>query len=146
MWTIPELELALGKQAQVQDGSWAMEELGGSSHCLVVTSTEHGGAEIFITVDEDQMLMSALLFPLDAVSDRAALNEELLRTHKLLPLSTVGITEVPDAGTWYELFGALSNQSTIENVVLELETLLGNYLQVAEAYADKVNTDAASAA
>lgn len=141
MWTLDELARALDARPEAQQEEWRIESLGGTEPCLLLSSSAHGDAELYITVDEDQMLMSALLFPVNAVRDSAELNEELLRTHKLLPLSTVGITEVPDAGAWYELFGSLSNRSTLDDVVLEIETLLANFLQLAETYAERVDLD-----
>ena len=80
------------------------------------------------------MLASVLLWPVASVGDEAAFNAELLRDHKLLPLSTFGITAGPDGRPWYELFGALSTRSTVDSVLTEIITLGDNTLEIAEAY------------
>ena len=78
--------------------------------------------------------MDTLLWPVDEVANPAAFNELLLRTHKILPLSTFGVGRGPDGKDYYEMFGALSSGSILESVILEIETLADNAMQAAAAY------------
>ena len=71
---------------------------------------------------------------LGGVSDSAAFNGMLLKTHKLLPLSTFGIRQGPDGRDYYEMFGSLSAGSDLEAIVFEIETLADNAMQVAADY------------
>ncbi len=134
MWTNQMLLETLRESEQVKNGDWEVELIQGSEECLVVTMHSQGDLEIFVSASGDQILASVLLWPVDAVPDQASFNAELLRDHKLLPLSTFGITVGPDNKPWYELFGALSTRSTVDSVMTELVTLADNTLQIAEAY------------
>ncbi|MDM2825259.1 DUF2170 family protein, partial [Citrobacter sp. Cpo089] len=55
----------------------------------------------------------------------------LLRNQKLLPLSSVGISRVQQ-DEYYVAFGALSLNSSLDDVVLEMTTLAENALDLAE--------------
>ena len=89
-------------------------------------------ARVVLTVEGDQMLGSTLLWKRSEEADPRAFEEKALRMHKFLPLSTIGITTL-GGEDWYELFGALSAGSTLDNVVLELTFLVQNALDLAEA-------------
>ena len=81
-----------------------------------------------------QILVDTLLLPVDEVNDPAAFNTFILKTHKLLPLSTFGIRLGPDGKDYYEMFGSLSAGSILESVIFEIETLADNAMQAAAAY------------
>lgn len=134
MWTNQMLLETLRESEQVKAGDWDVELIQGSDECLVVTMHSQGDLEVFVSASGDQILASVLLWPVASVPNQAEFNAELLRDHKLLPLSTFGITTGPDNQPWYELFGALSTRSTVDSVMTELVTLAENTLQVAEAY------------
>ncbi|ABX23097.1 hypothetical protein SARI_03261 [Salmonella enterica subsp. arizonae serovar 62:z4,z23:-] len=59
----------------------------------------------------------------------------MLRDQKVLPLSSVGITWVKQEG-YYVAFGALSLNSSLDDVTLEITTLVENALDVAEITQD----------
>lgn len=128
-WSLLSLFEAIGETDEVVNGQIELELI---DDCIIATMTEHGDLPVVITVSEQQMLMQAALFPLSAIKDPVALNEEFLRTHKYLPLSTVAIERINNQDQ-YVLFGALSASSTLENVMLELSTLATNVLNVADA-------------
>ena len=65
-------------------------------------------------------------------------NDEVLRTHKLFPLSTISLDTMPDGNQYYTMFGALSATSIIENVIFEIETLADNVIKATEAYGDYI--------
>lgn len=57
--------------------------------------------------------------------DVNALNDEILRTHKMFPLSTIGINNIA-GDDYYVAFGSLSSQSKEESVLIEIATLYRN--------------------
>ena len=57
------------------------------------------------------------------VRDAVAFNEEVLRSHKLFPLSSIGLEKMVDGRDCYTMFGALSSSSTLSDVVFEIELL-----------------------
>lgn len=101
------------------------------SDVLRVTLKERGDLDVLMTVSGDQVLCSVLLTPCDAVPARAQFERRVLSMHKLIPLSSFGITTV---GTedWYELFGALSARSDAEALVQEVAVLATNAVEAAE--------------
>lgn len=92
---------------------------------LRVTIKEKGHLDVFVVTGGDQVLVSVLLTPAGAVPRREAFERLCLRTHKLVPLSTFGLTMV-NGEEWYELFGSLSARSAAEVVVEEVAVLVSN--------------------
>lgn len=128
-WTTQSLFDAMYELDVVTNGEITITRVG---DCLAATMHEYGDLPVVISTSENQMLMESVLFPVAVVKDKDALNDEFLRNHKYLPLSTVAI-ETFNGEDHYVLFGALSATSTLENVMLELTTLADNVLTVAEA-------------
>ncbi len=93
------------------------------------------GIEAFLAVAGEQILVEALLFPQNAVKDVSALNDTILRTHKLFPLTTLCINEI-NGESYYAAFGSLSSQSKAETVVIEVATLFRNIEAFLELYQD----------
>jgi hypothetical protein len=113
-------------------------ELG--SDVLRVTLKERGDLDVLMTVSGDQVLCSVLLTPCDAVPARAQFERRALSMHKLIPLSSFGITTI--GGTeWYELFGALSARSDAEALVHEVAVLATNAVEAAEWIGEWVEAD-----
>ncbi len=92
---------------------------------LRVTLKDMGHLDVFVVAGGDQILASVMLAPAESVPNRAAFERLALRTHKLVPLSTFGISVV-NGEEWYELFGSLSARSSAEVVVEEIAVLAGN--------------------
>jgi uncharacterized protein YjfI (DUF2170 family) len=63
------------------------------------------------------------------------MNEEILKSHMIFPLTSVGITNVADE-EYYTAFGALSSQSKGESIMIEVETLFQNVAAFIDAYQD----------
>jgi len=91
--------------------------------------------EAFLAVAGEQILVEVLLFPQEQVTDINALNNDILRTHKMFPLSTIGINEI-DGNSYYVAFGSLSSQSKAESVVIEVATLFRNVEAFIDLYQD----------
>lgn len=127
-WDLTRLEEMLSKQ----DG-WAVHSENG---CLFITNED--GLDAFVAVSGAQIVVESLLFPKSQVKDSAGLNNEILKTHQLFPLTTIGISSVEDE-EYYVSFGSLSSQSKEESVVIEIETLFDNVTGFLDAYEDYLN-------
>ncbi|PSW22246.1 DUF2170 domain-containing protein [Photobacterium sanctipauli] len=101
----------------------------------VLTIHNEDGIEAYLAVSGEQILVEILLFPAGQVADTAKLNEEILRTHKMFPLSTIGINTL-DGESYYVAFGSLSSQSKAESIVIEVATLFRNVEAFIELYQD----------
>jgi uncharacterized protein YjfI (DUF2170 family) len=127
-WDLTRLEEMLSKQ----DG-WAVHAENG---CLFITNED--GLDAFVAVSGAQIVVESLLFPKSQVKDSAGLNNEILKTHQLFPLTTIGISSVEDE-EYYISFGSLSSQSKEESIVIEIETLFDNVTGFLDAYEDYLN-------
>lgn len=119
----------LAELISAQDGYVVTHE----AECLLIANED--GIDAWLAVSGEQILVESLLFSVDEVNDRAALNEEILSTHMLFPLTTIGISSV--AGSqYYTAFGSLSSQSKVESVLIEISTLFQNVEAFLDAYQD----------
>jgi uncharacterized protein YjfI (DUF2170 family) len=133
-WTTETLHQALAGSEPAKEGAIEVELVEGTDPGILVTMAEFGDLPLVISVSGSQILADTFLWPVEEVSDTAAFNEMILRTHKLFPLSTFGIRQAPDGKDYYEMFGSLSAGSILESVLFELETLADNAMQAADAY------------
>ena len=133
-WTTETLHEALSQSESAMEGSINVELVAGIDPAILITMSEFGDLPLLLSVSGSQILVETLLWPVDEVKDTAAFNELILKTHKLLPLSTFGIRHGPDGRDYYEMFGSLSAGSILESVQFEIETLADNAMQAAEAY------------
>lgn len=90
-----------------------------------------------MAVHGEQILVSLLICPTADIQDTAAMNEKLLKAHKYLPLSTIGITSI-NGKDFYELFGALSSRSLLASVATEINALGENYEEVVSGFVEIV--------
>ncbi len=109
---------------------WVVESTG---DCLTLSNDE--GIDAFIYAGDRQIVVETILFPADSVSDTAALNELILRTHQLVPLSTVGLSHL-NGQDYYVAFGSLSVDSKETVVIEEIESLFANVTDFLDLYAD----------
>ena len=133
-WTTLSLFEALKEAEPVKDGEIEVELVEGADPTLLLTMAEFGDLPIYVSVSGSQIIVDSLLWPVAVVKDTATFNMMLLRTHKLFPLSTFGITSGPDGKEYYEIFGSLSAGSIFESVLFEIETLADTAIQAVEAY------------
>tara|TARA_B100000508_G_scaffold140448_1_gene141477 strand:+ start:8386 stop:8808 length:423 start_codon:yes stop_codon:yes gene_type:complete len=99
--------------------------------CLAISNDE--GLDAFLYVGDTQITVSSVLFPVSDVADTAKLNDEILRTHQFVPLSTISINVI-EVVEYYVAFGALSVDSKTDVIVEEVDTLLSNVPELVEAY------------
>ncbi|VAW51859.1 hypothetical protein MNBD_GAMMA06-2064 [hydrothermal vent metagenome] len=99
--------------------------------CITVEDREE--FPIYMTVDEGQILCTVHLFGEDQVnpSKRAAMIEDMLMLNISIPLSAFS-----KVGNQYVMFGALSPNSSIEDLLHEIELLSDNVLEAIDAISD----------
>ncbi len=107
---------------------WAVKE---NENTLVITNEDDIAA--FLAISGEQIIVEVLLFGKEQVKDVAALNDYVLKTHQMFPLTTIGINEI-DGQEYYVAFGSLSSQSKLESVVIEVATLFRNVEAFIELY------------
>jgi len=142
VWTAQALYDALSAAELFKGGLASIELIQSADASLHVTMHEYGDLPVFIAVFGEQIVVESLLWPVADVRDSAAFNEEVLRTHKLFPLSSIGLETLPDGPPCYTMFGALSSASTLTDVVFEIELLADNVIKATEAYEGFLKVDA----
>lgn len=98
---------------------------------LIIKMNDYGDLLLSILFTSRRMIIETVICPVNNIQHQDAFNLFLLRNQKLLPLSSVGISRVRQ-DEYYVAFGALSLNSTLEDVVLEMTTLVDNALDLAE--------------
>ncbi|MBU3057655.1 YjfI family protein [Pseudomonas indica] len=141
MWTAAGLYEALSTTELFSNGQVAIELLQGAESSLHVTMHEYGDLPLFIAVFGEQIIVEAVLWPHADVRDPVLFNEEVLRTHKLFPLSSIGL-ELLDGQLCYTMFGALSASSALADMLFEIEMLADNVIKATEAYEGFLKTSA----
>ncbi|MFL0808340.1 MAG: YjfI family protein [Oceanobacter sp.] len=124
--------------AKTQDG-WSIEV---EDHCLSISNDE--GVDVFVYPGEQQLIAESLLFPQSSVRDIEALNALVMRTHQLVPLTTIGIKHIAGED-YYIAFGALSSDSKPSVVVEEIDTLFVNVGEFLDLYAEFLTHEEVSA-
>lgn len=115
--------------------SWVVEAEG---DCLNVSNDE--GIDVFVYVGNQQIVVESALFPASSVTDKAALNDLILHTHQLVPLTTICVHEI-SGEDYYVAFGALSIDSKDSVVVEEIEALFGNVAEFLDMYGEFLNME-----
>ncbi|MGF1728900.1 DUF2170 family protein [Photobacterium kasasachensis] len=109
---------------------WEVKE---HDQTLVIRNEDN--IDAYLAVAGEQILVEVLLFPHQQVNNIHALNDLILRTHKMFPLSTIGINEI-GGESYYVAFGSLSSQSKAESILIEVATLFRNVEAFIELYQD----------
>jgi hypothetical protein len=143
-WTTAALLQALAEAELFSSKKASLELIDGVGPALHIVMGEYGDLPIFLTVAGEQIIVESMLWSVSDVSDVAAFNDSVLRTHKYFPLSTISLDKVGDQGDYYHMFGSLSASSSVENVVFEVEVLASNVIQATEAYAEFLSLDQAT--
>lgn len=141
-WSVKSLSQALTETRLLRDGELTARVLEGSEPVLQITMHEFGDLPIFLSVGAEQIVVSALMWPVDEQKDQAAFNVFLLKAQKLVPLSNFGITTV-GGRDYYEVFGELSCKTTLQTVVIELRMLAENAIRAADELRENFSAAAA---
>lgn len=132
-WTLPSLQHALETSSFVQSGGIEVHRSEGADPTLRLVMREYGDLPVFVAVGGWQIVVQVLMWPVDHVTDPAAFNAHVLRTHKLLPLTTMGIEPVAGVPS-YIMFGSLGTQSSLADILFEIDTLAENVIACVDAY------------
>ncbi|WP_410688553.1 YjfI family protein [Citrobacter europaeus] len=98
---------------------------------LIVKMNDYGDLPLNIVFTSRQIIIETVICPVSSIHQQDEFNIFLLRNQKLLPLSSVGISRVQQ-DEYYVAFGALSLNSSLNDVLLEMTTLADNALGLAE--------------
>lgn len=115
-------------------GDVSISLIDGAEQAIKVDLQDFGGLPVFIAVAGDQIIVDTLLVEADEITDVQAFNDAVLRSRELFPLSSIGIETMPSGETAYNIFGALSADSTLTNVVTEILTLAENVQRAVVAF------------
>ncbi|KJG09975.1 DUF2170 domain-containing protein [Photobacterium kishitanii] len=123
MWTVDQLVEILSKNDQ-----WKIEQ---TDQTIIIRNQD--GVSAYVALAGEQILVEAPLFPMAMVTDVAKLNDTILRTHEMFPLTNISIHTV-DGDDYYIAFGSLSSQSKQESILIEVTTLFVNVEGFLEMY------------
>jgi uncharacterized protein YjfI (DUF2170 family) len=134
-WSVKGLSEALAETKLLREGEMTVRVLQGTDPVLQINMHEFGDLPIFLSVGAEQIVVSALLWPVDEQPNQAAFNVFLLKAQKLVPLSNFGITTVAGRDS-YEIFGEISCKTTLQTVIIELRMLAENAIKAASDLRD----------
>ncbi len=134
-WTTQSLHDALAKADLFASGRAELELIDGIEPVVHLVMNEYGDLPLFLTVSGEQILVEAMLWSASDVKDVAIFNETVLRTHKYFPLSNISLDRI-DGDDCYQMYGALSSASGMQDVIFEIEILASNVIQATQAYSE----------
>lgn len=102
-----------------------------NDHSFIIIMNDYGDLRLNVLFTSRQIIIETIICPLSAIQRQDLFNAFILRHQKLLPLSSVAISRLKN-DEYYVAFGALSLNSSLEDVVLEIATLAANALNLAE--------------
>ena len=140
-WSVKSLAQALTDTRLLREGEMTARVVEGADPVLQITLHEFGDLPIFLSAGAEQIVVSALLWPVDEQERQAEFNVFLLKAQKLVPLSNFGITTVAGRD-YYELFGEISCKTTLQTVIIELRMLGENAIRAASELRDNFNAGA----
>lgn len=129
-WNTDTLKVLIEDQS-----SWVAEAEG---ECLTVSNDE--GVDVFVYVGGQQILVETALFAAQNVTDKTQLNDLILRSHQLVPLTTIGLKPI-GSEDYYVAFGALSVDSKNSVVIEEIEALFDNVSEFLDLYSEFLNVE-----
>lgn len=136
LWTSTSLYQALQETDLFIKGQASIELIEGVEPALHIVMKEYGDLPVFVTVAGEQIIVESVLWSRSEVTDVHRFNETVLRTHKYFPLSNISLDKAGADDDYYQMFGALSASSSLQNVVFEIEVLANNVIQATEAYSE----------
>lgn len=133
-WTLDRLHSAFQGLDEVVSKEITLTLVQGAEQSLKLEMNEYGGLPIHIAVVGEQIIVDTVLVDVESINDVNRFNEAVLRSRELFPLSSIGLEQMPNGQTVYNMFGALSASSSLTNVVTEVFTLVDNVQRAAEAF------------
>jgi uncharacterized protein YjfI (DUF2170 family) len=133
-WNIDRLFSALQALDEVVSKDITLSLIQGSESSIKLEMNDFGGLPIYIAVVGEQIIVDTVLVDVESIKDVPAFNDAVLRSRELFPLSSIGIESMPNGQIVYNMFGALSSDSSLTNVVTEVKTLVDNVQRASEAF------------
>lgn len=127
-WELPQVETLLAQRE-----GWVVANEG---DCICITNED--GLDAYLAISGEQILVESILFSRRQIADAAGLNDTILKTHQIFPLTTVAITTVEDE-EYYMAFGALSSHTDADSILVEVELLFSNIPGFLDAYESFLN-------
>lgn len=124
-WTPRALASALQQAAELN------VNIDDNEHSFIIIMNDYGDLRLNVLFTSRQIIIETIICPLSTIQRQDLFNAFILRHQKLLPLSSVAISRLKN-DEYYVAFGALSLNSSLEDVVLEIATLAANALDLAE--------------
>lgn len=124
-WTPRALASALQQAAELN------VNIDDNEHSFIIIMNDYGDLRFNVLFTSRQIIIETIICPLSTIQQQDLFNAFILRHQKLLPLSSVAISRLKN-DEYYVAFGALSLNSSLEDVVLEIATLAANALDLAE--------------
>jgi|GEM_PF-228587 len=120
----------LSATEEVQNGEMAITTIEGDTPVIQAVMQDVDEFPVMITVGEEQILAIVNLWTVDEIKEgkKDGLNEYLLRLNMPVPLSAFSIIN-----DQYVLYGALSVNSKISEIVEEISTLTNNVIEALES-------------
>lgn len=134
-WNVRSLATDLKDSALAKEGKLQVEVLEGADASLLVTLPEFGDLPVHLALSGEQLIVESFLWSASDVTDRAGLNEQILRLQKLFPFATIALEPLGQGGEGYVMFAALRASASIDDIVCEVLELADNVIQVTEALA-----------
>ena len=125
---LSEQLVARGKEDELF--SFNVKPIHGDVEVLEITVEDREELPVFLSIADTQILCISYLFKKDEIisSETASMNEAMLSMNVQMPLSSFAMIDEQ-----YVVFGALSVNSTIDDIVHEIEMLSDNTLEALEA-------------
>jgi len=119
----------LDEQGKNLDSPFEVNPIPGEIEVLQIIIEDREELPIFISSSDEQILCISYLFKENEVKEKllAELNNEMLLANTSIPLSS--FAKINDQ---YVIYGAISVNSTIEDIIHEIETLSDNSLDAIE--------------
>ena len=133
-WNIDSLFNALKALDEVASKEITLSLIQSAEPSLRLEMNEFGGLPIHIAVAGEQIIVDTVLVDVESINDVPAFNDAVLRSREMFPLSSIGIESMPNGQVVYNMFGALSSDSSLTNVVTEVKTLVDNVQRAIEAF------------
>ena len=133
-WNIDRLYSALQALDDVTSNDITLSLVQGSESSIKLEMNDFGGLPIYIAVVGEQIIVDTVLVDAESINDVPAFNDAVLRSREMFPLSSIGIESMPNGQVVYNMFGALSSDSSLTNIVTEVKTLVDNVQRASEAF------------
>ncbi len=133
-WNIDSLFNALKALDEVASQEITLSLIQSAEPSLRLELNEFGGLPIHIAIAGEQIIVDTVLVDVESINDVPAFNDAVLRSREMFPLSSIGIETMPNGQVVYNMFGALSSDSSLTNVVTEVKTLVDNVQRASEAF------------